>query len=201
MIMHYVTMVMTGVATIIMIGYAKPFQSKMRNLAEITEEVGTIVIMYHVFCFTDWLPDLEVRHNLGYSVIGCMGIQLFGYLAVLLFLGLRGSILSCQRARYIKNAKKKAKKQAGQTKIKLRNSVRNLDSRRACWLVEQEEQEAAEIIVDSEDSDESALLIVDSTTQVQSKPPSTGYCFLADLSMTPKMLTISQAGDILDQNT
>ena len=97
-IVHYFTLVMTGVATIMMIGYAKPFQSKMRNMAEITEEVGTIVIMYHIFCFTDWIPDLEVRHNLGYSVIVCMGIQLFGYLAVLLFMSLKGSIISCRRA-------------------------------------------------------------------------------------------------------
>ena len=74
LILQYATLVMSGIFTIIVIGYNKPFKSSSRNKVEMFEEAGIIVIMYHIICFTDWVPDLEVRHNLGYSLIGCMGL-------------------------------------------------------------------------------------------------------------------------------
>ena len=99
---------MTGVFTIILLGYTKPFVSKWRNMFEAVEEYSIIVIMYHIFCFTDWLPDLEVRHNLGYSIILCMALQLFTILGIMLFLSLRSCILACRRKRQIRASLKKA---------------------------------------------------------------------------------------------
>lgn len=81
-IAQYLTLVMTGVATIILIGYKRPYANKSDNRAEIVQESMIILIMYHVFCFTDWLPDLTVRHWLGYSVIACVLGQLLITLAV-----------------------------------------------------------------------------------------------------------------------
>jgi len=51
--------------------------------------------MYHIFCFTEWVPDEKVRYNIGYScllfnflnlgfnlaqLLGCTVIDVFGYL-------------------------------------------------------------------------------------------------------------------------
>ena len=32
-------------------------------------EVVTIFINYHIFCFTDWIPDANVKYKLGYSCL------------------------------------------------------------------------------------------------------------------------------------
>ena len=41
---------------------------KLNRLEEINE-IFTIFIMYHIFCFTDWVPDASVQYNLGYSCL------------------------------------------------------------------------------------------------------------------------------------
>ena len=79
---QYGTLVMTGVATIILLGQKRPFASKSRVKSEIMQEITIIFISYHVFCFTDWLSDLEVRHWIGYSIIAWVMGQIFVTLAV-----------------------------------------------------------------------------------------------------------------------
>ena len=51
----------TGLATIMMIGYTIPFKSPSRNKAEMLEEVAIIILMYHMLCFSDWQPDMKTR--------------------------------------------------------------------------------------------------------------------------------------------
>ena len=46
-----------------------PYKDKRDNSQEILNEVLSVVIMYHIFCFTDWLPDAHVKFNLGYSCL------------------------------------------------------------------------------------------------------------------------------------
>ena len=54
---QYLTMMMTGGATIMLIVATKPFTSLSRNRAEMAQEFVIMVIMYHVFCFTDFVLD------------------------------------------------------------------------------------------------------------------------------------------------
>ena len=51
---------MSSIFQIILVGYVKPYDSRLKNLNETINEVMTIFIMYHSFCFTDWLPDASV---------------------------------------------------------------------------------------------------------------------------------------------
>ena len=76
-----------------------------------------------------------------------------------------------------------------------------MEYRRACWLVEQEEQEADLFIVDSEDEPADMVVprvIDDSTTIVLDKPLSSGYSFIREFSTTPKMLSAYQNRDGLN---
>ena len=110
-ILHYFTLTMTGVFTIILVGVQRPFESKARNFAEVVEESAIILVMYHVFCFTDWLPDEEVRHKLGYSVIACILLHLFVFLAIKLFWAMRSCYKERRRQYLLKKAREHAQRQ------------------------------------------------------------------------------------------
>ena len=58
MIVHYLTLTISGIATMVLIGVKKPFKTRTRNKVEILEESVIIELMYHMFCFTDWINDL-----------------------------------------------------------------------------------------------------------------------------------------------
>ena len=87
-----------------------PFKSSARNYAEIIDESSIFIVMYHMFCFTDWIFDAEMKHKIGYSAIGFVLFHLFGYLAILLYLDMR---VKCQTLRvyfYKRMTKSKNKK-------------------------------------------------------------------------------------------
>lgn len=93
-------------ATIIYIGLERPFQSQTRNKVEMLEEMAIIVLSYHCFCFTDWISDLEVRNNLGYSIIVCMGLHLFVFISVTIFASIKDCIATCRKNKIIRKALK-----------------------------------------------------------------------------------------------
>ena len=68
-------------------------------------------MMYHIFCFTDWMPDLVVRNYLGYSVTACILIHLFFFIAFSLRIAIRAKISSMKRKKILKIAKLHANKQ------------------------------------------------------------------------------------------
>ena len=39
------------------------------TLLEVFNEVCCLILMYHLLCFTDFLPDAEFRYYLGYSYV------------------------------------------------------------------------------------------------------------------------------------
>ena len=69
-----------------------PFKSRAQNYAEIIDESSIFIVMYHMFCFTDWLDDAEMKNKLGYSAIGFILFHLFCYLTILFSLYLRVKI-------------------------------------------------------------------------------------------------------------
>jgi len=50
-------------------GYAKPFERHSQYVIETINEVTVIMIIYHVFCFTEFVPDPKTRHTVGWSLI------------------------------------------------------------------------------------------------------------------------------------
>ena len=108
--LHYFTLTMTGIATIITIGFQKPFKSKLRNFAEVLEEVTIILIMYQILCFTDWMTNLVVRQYLGYSVTVCILLHLFFFIVFSLWVTIRAKINYMKRKKILKKARRLANK-------------------------------------------------------------------------------------------
>ena len=96
-ILHYSVLVLTGLATIVLLGVQRPFDTRIRNNAQILEESTIIVIMYHIFCFTDWMSDLKVRHAVGYSVTACVLLHLFIFIGFSLGSSARTYIIALRR--------------------------------------------------------------------------------------------------------
>ena len=57
---QFLTVTVTGLATIMLLAIKQPFASKTRNTVEILEELAILFINYHVFCFTDFVASAEV---------------------------------------------------------------------------------------------------------------------------------------------
>jgi len=96
-------------ATITLLVYQQPFKSKARNREEMAEEIAIMIITYHTFCFTDWLSDAETANYVGFSLIGCVLLHLFGSLLVMAVKFTHSYYASLKRSYYRKNALKKAK--------------------------------------------------------------------------------------------
>ena len=127
-ITQFFIVTMTGLATMILLTNTQPFRSRSRNRAEILEEVVIMVTMYHIFCFTDFIPDAVTKHYIGYSLIVCMLGHLLTYLLCLAYLKCK----EWKRALKMRYLKRQAKKE-------LKKAIRpgkTLALRRQKWVVE-----------------------------------------------------------------
>ncbi len=73
LVAQFFIFIMTSIFQVILAGFIQPFKLAKMNRSEIINEIITIFIMYHIFCFTDWVPDAHVQYNLGFS---CLFINL-----------------------------------------------------------------------------------------------------------------------------
>jgi len=60
----------------IIIGRIRPFKETVRHNFEFFNEVIIMLVMYHIICFTPFVPDLEVRFRLGYLVCLVVAVHL-----------------------------------------------------------------------------------------------------------------------------
>ena len=67
---------MSSIAHVVFVGVVQPFKSRKQNKMELLNEVLTMTIMYHIFCFTDFVPDEQIRFYIGYSCLGTNMIHL-----------------------------------------------------------------------------------------------------------------------------
>ena len=100
---------MSSIFQIILVGYIHPYQEKRHNQQEINNEIATIFIMYHIFCFTDWVSDADVKYNLGFSCL-FFNFASLGYNIVMLlgfqFIDVRRKFKLAQiKYRFLKNRK------------------------------------------------------------------------------------------------
>ena len=54
------------------LAYVLPYLSYRQNVVEIINEFGVLLASYHLFCFTEWIYDVDRRYNMGYSLIVCI---------------------------------------------------------------------------------------------------------------------------------
>jgi len=68
-------MTLNVVAQVIIIGRVQPFLTRSEVRYELFSETILMLVMYHMICFTPFVPDLEVRFQLGYLVCGVVGLH------------------------------------------------------------------------------------------------------------------------------
>ena len=64
--LQIVVLFSTTLLQIVIIASFKVYLSQSKNRAELLNEVFTMFIMYGTFLFTDYVPDANVKFNLGY---------------------------------------------------------------------------------------------------------------------------------------
>jgi len=77
-------MTMNVIVQVIILGRVAPFALRSANKFELFSECIVMLVMYHLICFTPFVPDLEVRFRLGYLVIGVICLHLTISLGILL---------------------------------------------------------------------------------------------------------------------
>ena len=93
------------IVNVILLLYIKPYTTKGQNLMETINEVVAMLIMYHMFMFTDFVPDPTTRFQLGFSCIVFIAVHLLMNLSVIIV----GSIKHTKNRCRVRQALKKAK--------------------------------------------------------------------------------------------
>ena len=72
--------------------YVLPFQSMVQNYQETINEIFVLIAGYHLFCFTEWVYDLNMRFTVGWSLLGFVGLNLAINIGIMLVIVFKSSI-------------------------------------------------------------------------------------------------------------
>jgi len=81
----------------------------MENVTEIVNEVCVLAYIMHLRCFTDWIVDTNIRHNVGLSLISTVSLQIVFMVAIILMNIILSAILYCKKYYSILKHKKEMK--------------------------------------------------------------------------------------------
>ena len=100
-----------SVAMLIATGLIRPYKVKKLNTIDMVNEATALMVIYHLFCFSDFVLDGPARNTMGTSMVLLTVLSLVFNLGGMAYCSLRDS---CRRAqlKYIKNQKIKAHKKA-----------------------------------------------------------------------------------------
>ena len=71
------------IAQVIILGNVQPHETLFDDRLHVFDEVITMLVVYHLVCFTPFVSDLDVRYQMGYSIIGIICILLAVRLALI----------------------------------------------------------------------------------------------------------------------
>src|SRR5690606_8497888 len=63
----------------------KPFNQRILNAIEIFNEVTLLLCSYCLFCFTEFVPDVQTRYKFGWGFIGIITINIVVSMIILLY--------------------------------------------------------------------------------------------------------------------
>jgi len=92
---QFLLMMMTVLVQIILLGTLAPFESRAQVRREFLNESVVMIVLYHLICFTEFVPDLTSRLCLGYSLIAFVVVWLLGSLGWIAWRQLKGLKLRC----------------------------------------------------------------------------------------------------------
>lgn len=61
----------------------EPFDDPIFNKIELMNEITSIILLYHMFSFTDWVPEASDRYIMGWSFIVFTSLNLICHLIIL----------------------------------------------------------------------------------------------------------------------
>ena len=73
-----------GLVNLIYLVKFKPFDDNRVNRLEVMNEATNFVMLYHVMCFTDFVPEAEDRYYIGWSFIACIVVNLIVHMSLLI---------------------------------------------------------------------------------------------------------------------
>jgi hypothetical protein len=82
---QYMSLFYLSTVILIFIELQRPFKTKARNRLELFNEVFIIIIMYHFFIFTDFVPDSMAKYKMGYSCCVLLLVNIVGNLTPLVW--------------------------------------------------------------------------------------------------------------------
>ena len=96
------------VLTMVNMSYLLHFKPHCRfysTIVEIFNEVINLILMYHILCFTFFVPDADIRYLIGYSFIGFTVFNLSVHI-ILMLVEVFQSIVSTFKDKYVKKTEK-----------------------------------------------------------------------------------------------
>ena len=127
---QFFVLVMASVFQIIFVGLIKPMKDQSHNQKEMFNELLTIMIYYHIFCFTDFVADADTKDTfVGITMVGLTFVNMGVNLIPLTFQSLN-LVLSKARKRYIKIKHLRKKRVYKQRKLKKERLIIEFDKER-----------------------------------------------------------------------
>ena len=99
-----IQMILTMVNTSYLLHF-KPHCSFYSTIVEIFNEVINLILMYHILCFTFFVPEANIRYLIGYSFIGFTVFNLSVHI-ILMLVEVFQSFSAAFKARLVKKTEK-----------------------------------------------------------------------------------------------
>ena len=104
----------TSTWCIILTGYTQARDTRYLVAMDAFNEIKLLAVMYHLMCFSQFVPDPDVRFNIGYS---CAAMVVFGLATNMFQLFVNPIYLIkayCRKRHFIRKAKKEVLKRKPQ---------------------------------------------------------------------------------------
>jgi hypothetical protein len=62
-----------AIMMVLLVGHIKPFSRQSDNRIELYNEFSTLVVNYHLMCFTDFVSEVDTRELVGKSLVYVTG--------------------------------------------------------------------------------------------------------------------------------
>ena len=79
-----VTQYLSTITVIIVLLSARPMKTSFSNKKEVFNELCTLFFLYCLQCFTDWIPDNGLSHDIGTAYI--VSVIIFGVIHIVMLL-------------------------------------------------------------------------------------------------------------------
>ena len=85
-----------------------PLEKNRDNKLEVYNEITILLLLYHLMCFSDMVPEHQIRYSIGYSYIVCACTDICLHLVLILRENIRNVRLKIKKKIYERKRAKKS---------------------------------------------------------------------------------------------